>query len=161
MAKYISRAAIAAAALALGVSGAYAAVYGNGNLHVSVNVDPTCSITVGDITFTRITGGARTTEEIKPSSIGVSCNTGAWNLSINDSEEVRTMKNSTATLNYKLCNPTPTGYTAGCTPFNQNHPIAGNGLTDTTIIIYGVMEGDVLPTKPGIYSDTVQILVTN
>jgi spore coat protein U-like protein len=160
MAKYISRAAIAAAALALGVSGAYASVYGNGTLNVSVNVEPTCNIVVGDITFTKIIGGARTTEDIKPSSIAVNCNTAAWHLSVDDNLVERSMKNGEESLKYKLCNPTPTAGYNSCVPFNQNSPITGTTLTDN-VTVFGIMEGGVLPPKPGDYKDAVRIQVTN
>jgi spore coat protein U-like protein len=161
MAKYISRAAIAAAALALGVSGAYATQYGIGTLNVSVNVAPTCDITsVSPIVFSQVAKGATTSEDIKASAIAVSCNSGGWHLSIDDTNEVRSMKNgTTASLNYKLCNPTPGTY-ATCVPFNQNHPISGTDLT-STVTIYGVMEGGVAPTKSGDYIDAITISLTN
>jgi spore coat protein U-like protein len=163
MAKYISRAAIAAAALALGVSGAYAGQYGDpSNLSVSVNVATSCSISsVAPIAFSQISAGAMTTEEVKPSAIVVNCNSGGWHLSVaaDVDNDVRSMTNGSASLHYKLCNPTPGSY-ASCTPFNQGHPISGTALTDTQTI-YGVMEGGVLPAKSGTYSDTVQIQLTN
>jgi spore coat protein U-like protein len=162
MAKYISRAAIAAAALALGVSGAYATQYGVANLSVSVNVATSCSISsVAPIAFTQITAGANTTEDVKPSDIVVSCNTGGWNVSVaaDVTGDVRSMTNGGASLHYKLCNPTPATY-ASCVPFNQNHPIPGVDL-NKTVTIYGVMESGVLPAKSGNYTDTVQIQLTN
>lgn len=161
MAKYITRAAIAAAALALGVSGAYADQYGTSNLIVSVNVVNSCSITsVAPIAFSQIDGGAHTTEDIKSSAIVVSCNHGSWSLSPTDAiTDVRSMTNGGASLNYKLCNPTPGTY-AGCAPFYYGAPITGTALSDTKTI-YAVMEGGVLPAKSGNYTDTVQIQLTN
>ena len=161
MAKYISRAVIAAAALALGVSGGNAVQYGTGNLVVSVNAVPTCDITsVAPIVFSEIAKGAATTEEIKPSVIAVSCNSGGWKLSIGDTEEVRTMKIGTAaSLNYKLCKPSPSSYT-DCAPFNLNNPVIGEDLT-SSVTIYGVMQGNIHPTKSGNYIDTVTIQLTN
>ena len=162
MGKYISRAAIAAAALALGVSGAYAAQYGVGNLNVSVNVQATCGISsVVPIVFSQVVAGATTTEDKQPSAITVSCNSGGWSLSVTAdvTNDIRSMTNGGASLHYKLCNPTPGAY-ATCVPFNQNSPISGTDL-NSTITIYGVMEGGIIPTKSGNYTDTVQIQLTN
>jgi spore coat protein U-like protein len=162
MAKYISRAAIAAAVLALGVSGAYAVQYGIGTLNVSVNVQATCGISsVAPIVFSQVAAGAATTEDIKPSAITVSCNSGGWKLAVaaDVTGDVRSMTNGAASLNYKLCNPTPGTY-AGCTPFNMSHPILGTDLNSTQTI-YGVMEGGITPTKSGNYTDTVTIELTN
>jgi spore coat protein U-like protein len=162
MAKYISRAAIAAAALALGISGVYATQYGVANLNVSVNVATSCSITsVAPIAFTQINAGANTAEEVKPSAIVVSCNSGGWHLGVaaDVTNDIRSMTNGAASLKYKLCNPTPGSY-AGCIPFNLNSPISGADL-NSTITIFGVMEGGVLPAKSGNYTDTVQIQLTN
>jgi spore coat protein U-like protein len=162
MAKYISRAAIAAAALAIGVSGVYAVQYGTGDLVVSVTVDPTCNITgVDPIVFSKIAKGATTTEEVKSSVIHVSCNSGGWHLSpaTDFPDDVRSMTNGAASLHYKVCKPTPGTY-ASCTPFNQNHPIPGSDLTGS-VIIYAIMEGNVLPAASGTYTDTVTISLTN
>ena len=162
MAKYISRAAIAAAVLAIGISGAYAGQYGVADLSVSVNVATSCSISsVAAIAFTQITAGSMTTEDVKPSAIAVNCNSGGWRLSVaaDVDNDVRSMTNGSASLHYKLCNPIPGSY-AGCIPFNQSHPISGTALTDTQTI-YGVMEGGVLPAKSGNYTGTVQIQLTN
>jgi spore coat protein U-like protein len=162
MGKYISRAAIAAAALALGVSGAYAGQWGTGDLVVSVTVDPTCNITgVDPIVFSKIQKGATTTEDMKPSTIHVSCNSGGWHLSpVTDfADDVRSMTYSGASLHYKVCKPTPGTY-AGCTPFNQGHPIAGSDLT-SSVTIYAIMEGNVSPAISGTYTDTVTIQLTN
>jgi spore coat protein U-like protein len=162
MAKYISRAAIAAAALALGISGAYAGQYGVADLSVSVNVQATCGISsVAPIAFSQVVAGATTTEDKQPSTITVRCNSGGWRLSVaaDADNDVRSMTNGTASLRYKLCNPTPGSY-AGCIPFNQAHPISGTDLNGIQTI-YGIMEGGVLPAKSGNYTDTVQIQLTN
>ena len=158
MAKYISRAAIAAAALALGVSGAYATQYGTGNLSVSVNVVTSCSISsVGAIAFDQIAAGANTTENVKSSDIVVTCNSGAWKLGVASdvTGDVRSMTNNGASLNYKLCKPSPGSY-AGCAAFNMANPIVGTDLNSTQTI-YGIMEGGVPPAKSGTYSDIVQL----
>jgi spore coat protein U-like protein len=161
MAKYISRAAIAAA-LALGVSGANASQWGTAKLEVSVNVVNSCNIaSVAPIEFTQINSGAPTTEDIKSSAIVVNCNSGGWHLSpVEDvPNDVRSLKNGLATLNYKLCNPSPVTY-ASCNPFNQGNQISGSALSDTKTV-YAVMEGGNTPTKSGNYADTVTIQLTN
>ncbi len=55
MNKYISLAAVAAAALALGVSGAHAATL-TGNLAVSMQLNGTCTATSGTLNFGTIAG---------------------------------------------------------------------------------------------------------
>ena len=110
MAKYISRAAIAAAALALGIFAADATQYGIGTLNVSVNVQATCGISsVAPLVFNEVAAGAATTEDIKPSVITVNCNSGQWHLSVvaDVDNDVRSMVNGSASLHYKLCNPIP------------------------------------------------------
>jgi spore coat protein U-like protein len=164
MAKYISRAAIAAAALALGVSGAYAGQYGTSELRVSVTVANSCRITnISPIVFTQIDGGGPTTQDKKASNIEVSCNGGTWNLSPTEDVpgDVRSMThtNGVASLHYKLCKDESATYDT-CTPFKQGAPISGSALNDTKTI-YGVMEGDVLPVQSGTYSDVVIIQLTS
>ena len=163
MAKYISRAAIAAAALALGVSGTYATQWGTGDLVVSVTVDPTCNITgVDPIVFSKIPKGATTTEDMQPSAIHVSCNSGGWHLSpVSDfADDVRSMI-PMVRLRYTTssANP-PRGHTPAAQRSIRVTAIPGSDLT-STITIYAVMEGEVFPAISGTYTDTVTIQLTN
>jgi spore coat protein U-like protein len=178
MRKLISRAALAAGALVLGMAGAYAqgaspnttpatpTLYDQKTLNVQVTVASSCSITsLPNILFDTITAGNQTTDDPKNSMVSVACNSGSWNLRANATSNVagdRSMKNVASpsnTLTYRLCTNNTNTY-AGCSsPFNATNAIAGTDSTPATI--YAVMQPGVNPTATGVFADTVVIQLTN
>jgi spore coat protein U-like protein len=159
MTKYISRAALAATALALGVSGANA--YNNvvnQNLIVSATVITACSVTGGTLSFGRVAPGNGATAP----STGVSVNCGngvpyTVNLSQGANWDSGNGKwqvadsGGTNFIHYILQNSANTG--ANWTPAS----LTGTGSAQP-LTIYGALE--VVGTQPaGDYTDTVQIQV--
>lgn len=160
MTKYISRAAIAAAALTLGVSGANA--YSNlatGSLTVSANVVTACSVNGGTLSF----GNVATGNSAAASSTGVTITcpaTVGYNVDLDqgthwDSTNGKwQVADSGAThfIGYLLQNGAGSGSNWATT--------AGTGSgTAQPITIYGVL--DTVGSQPnGSYNDVVQIKVS-
>jgi hypothetical protein len=163
MSMRISRAAMAAAAIALGVSGASADPLDSKDLVVQVEVASSCNITsIPAIAFTGIGAGALTTEEIKTSAVQVSCNNGGWNLKP-ASEPVSGYWSMTSgfasSLNFKLCTSNPASY-AACNLLSASNPISGVAATSTNTI-YAIMEGGKTPVAPGHHQSNVTLQLTN
>ena len=178
MRKLISRAALAAGALVLGMAGAYAQgasrtppplpqlVYDQKTLNVQVTVASSCSITsLPNILFDTINAGSQTTDDPKSSTVSVACNSGPWNLRANVTANTagdRLMKNIASPLNtltYRLCTNNTSTYSGCSSPFNGVNAIPGSDSNPATI--YAVMNPGVTPGAPGVFADTVVIQLTN
>ena len=163
MTKYISRAAIAAAALAFGVSGANATNnIATGTLSVTADVITACIVTGNTLAFGNI---ATTTTDATHSStsISVSCPV-PFTVAMSTSGSYDSGTNKY----YVTDGATPTAHTIGYTlsdaqgGTNWNGGVArsypGSG-TDTTISVYGILDGLSSGQPQGHYTDSVQILV--
>ncbi len=157
MTKYISRAAIAAAALAFGVSGAnaYNNVANGANLSVTATVINTCSVTGGILAF----GNIATTNPYSQNAsttISVNCPTGftvamstAGSYSATNSRWY-VSDNASHSIGYTLSD-------AAGDSFSSPQQFAGSA-SEQSITVNGTL--DQLSGQPaGSYSDTVQILV--
>ncbi len=163
MTKYISRAAIAAAALAFAVSGANATNnIATGTLNVNADVINACSVTGNTLAFGNI---ATTTADATHSStsISVSCPV-PFSVAMSTSGSY----DSSTNKYYVTDGATPTAHTIGYTLSDSQGGTNWNGGTaksfpgsgtDTSIGVYGILDGLSSGQAPGHYTDAVQILV--
>ncbi len=159
MTKYISRAAIAAAALAFGVSGANATNnIASGALSVSATVITACTVGAGNLAF-----GNVATNTVTPTSasanISITCpvayTVGSdqglhWDSTANKFQVADS--SGTHFIDYTLSD-NPGG---GITWTGTSNP---GSATPTTLTVYGILSG--LSGQPaGAYTDTVQIQIS-
>jgi len=162
MTKYISRAAIAAAALAFGVSGANATNnIATGTLSVTADVINACSVTGGTLAFGNIasnngdaTHSSTTISVSCPVAFSVAMSTGGSYSNSNLKYYVTDGATPIAhTIGYTLSDDSGTTNWNSGAP--KSYPASG---TDTSITVYGTL--DALSGQPnGHYTDSVQIRV--
>jgi spore coat protein U-like protein len=171
MTKYISRAAIAAAALALGVSGAYAVPYSTtSQMNVGVTVIPTCTVvTPENVTFDNVVPGVLSIQSDKTATITVTCTASAFNITADVGQNPHTVNDATSRqmerdghfLKYHLYLTDLVTEWGNST--NGGSPIADNGpVQNKTYPIRASMP----PQTPdanvtGAYWDTVNVVITN
>ena len=157
MTKYISRAAIAAAALTLGVSGANA-LQANGNLSVSATVVTACSVTGGTLAFGNIATGTITPTSGTSTGVSVTCPTpytvtlgqgGHWD-STNSKFQVADTNGNL--IGYQLSD-------IGGGNTTWSNPSFPGSATPTSLPIYGTLDGLTNGQPAGSYTDVVQIQV--
>jgi len=159
----LSRAALAAAAMALGLSGANATNYDTKPLNVLVNVFSACSITaVSSIQFDDIVNGVATSLNPKFTTVQVTCNNGGWNIfaATDPGRTGRTMvRDVSNSIAYQLCvDQTQLTAYANCNALSTTRGISGSG--NGTATIQAVMQPGIAPAA-GNYTDVVTLQLTN
>ncbi len=157
MTKYISRAAIAAAALTLGVSGANATNLATGNLSVSATVITACTVSGGTLAFGNVATNNSTTTTASSTGVSITCPV-AYSVTLDQGAHW-----DTADAKYQVADYGGThliGYhlsdTSGNTTWGT--PTSSGNSGPTTLTVYGTL--DALTGQPaGSYTDTVQIQV--
>jgi spore coat protein U-like protein len=160
MTKYISRAAIAAAALALGVSGAYAAGTVTGNLAVTANLPASCTAVGGTLVFgdiSAITDGSSNVDV--PGTISVTCTSGTtYGLDFTGGTGTsRSLKGSgTHATAYNIYQEAAYTNKLG----TDVNGVALSGLTSGTVTIYGRVLPNASAPVDAAYADNVTISVS-
>ncbi len=170
MSMRISRAAMAAAAIALGMSNAHAATHGSasGTLYVSATVSSSCAVGSSSLNFNDATG-VTVIDQTATGAITVNCANGvAYNVDFSgDLGPYRTLKgasNSSNKLYYNLYQDSghTTLWGTDLTGIGNASPVlTGTGATQS-IPVYGLMPKSLNTTPPAVdsYSEAVTILVT-
>ena len=150
----LSRAALAAAAMALGMSGAYATT-ATGNLSVNLIVTSSCNVGASSITFPRTTG-QQDVDGI--GSISITCGVGtSYTVGLGNGlyyTTSRQMETSSASgvIPYELYSDT-----AHSIVWNTSSLVSKTSTGTDLISVYGHASSS--NATPGSYSDTVQITV--
>jgi spore coat protein U-like protein len=161
MKKYISLAAVAAAAVALGVSGANA-LTATGSLAVTANVASACSISAGaTLAFGTVNAADTTTHTDGNTTIGVTCgspftialDTGA-KPDVNGRRQVHVGAGSDPAdlIGYDLSD-----ISSGGAAWNSARVYAAGS---TSVAVYGRLDTPAAGQHTGSYSDTVGITLT-
>jgi spore coat protein U-like protein len=160
MNKYISLAAVAAAALALGVSGA-SALTASGNLTVDLTVSSHCSVGTSALHFGNVDAGATVEQS---GGISVTCTNGTgYDITLDNGGHpvsgARNVSNGTDLIPYTLCGD---AFASGicATPWagaTAKHGV-GTGAT-ATVDVYGQAVAGANVTT-GLYQDSVGITLT-
>ena len=153
----LSRAALGAAAMALGLSGAQATT-ATANLNVSLQVISSCTVSATPLTFPQSTVSSNADAT---ATISVTCGSGAsYSVTLGDGQHspvpgLRMMASSSGTIEYQLYSDAARGaawFGAAAVPGT------GTGAAQP-ITVYGRVPASPGAT-PGAYSDQVQITVT-
>ena len=152
----LSRAALAAAAMVLGLSGAYA-TQATGNLTVSLTVTSTCTVGASSIVFGKTTGQQDTDGT---GAVSISCGSGtsytvALGPGLHASGTTRMMQTSdgSATIEYELYSDT-----SHATIWNSTSIVQKTSTGVDSIPVYGHAKAS--GASSGVYSDTVSITVS-
>ena len=152
METFLSRAALAAAAMALGLSGTYAST-ATGNLSVSLTVNAPCTVGASSLNF--VSTGLSDTDGA--GSISITCPSGTpYAISLdNGLRGNRQMRNTagTAGITYEIYSDS--GHS---TVWNTCSPVSQKSNGTDTISVYGHASSS--GATPGFYLDTVVITVS-
>lgn len=164
MTKYISRAAVAAAAIALGVSGANAATPVTATMQVSANVVSACTLNTNPLNFGNVT--TTTTGNTQASAtLIVNCSQGvSYSIGIDNGSNF----NSSGAANYTRQiasgnNKIPYGIfsDAACSvPWdNAGNVVSNSGSGQPQpLIVCGILP-PINAAAPGVYTDTVNVSI--
>ena len=154
----LSRAALGAAAMALGLSGAQATTTATANLNVSLQVTSSCTVSATPLTFPQSTLSSNVDAT---ATISVTCGSGAsYSVTLGDGQHsagsgLRMMASSSGTTEYQLYSDS-----SRSTPWFGAAAVPGTGTgAAQPITVYGRVPASPGAT-PGAYSDQVQITVT-
>ena len=156
----LSRAALGAAAMALGLSGAQATTTATANLNVSLQVISSCTVSATPLTFPQSTVSSNVDAT---ATISVACGSGAsYSVTLGDGQHsvgtpgsgLRMMASSSGTIEYQLYSDfSRSAAWSGAAAV----PGTGTGAAQP-ITVYGRVPAS--GAAPGAYSDQVQITVT-
>ncbi len=165
MKKLVSRAALAAGALVIGIAGTNAATYDTKTLNVQVNVSSSCAITnLNNVQFPSILANQTSTQDQTTSGyIQVTCS-GSYNVNANSGQNSggditkRAMKSSVSSdlIAYNLYTDyynTIWGNTPGTNTFS--------GTGNNSWNIYAKLPAGATPKDSASYTDLVTVTLTN
>ncbi len=154
MKSLLSRAALAAAAIVIGLSGAYATT-ATGNLNVSLVVTSSCNVGASSITFPKTTGQQ---DVDGTGSISITCGAGtSYTVGLGNGLYYTTGRqmetsNGSGVIPYELYSDT-----AHSIVWNISSLVSKTSAGTDLISVYG--HASASNATPGTYSDTVQITV--
>ncbi len=165
MKKLVSRAALAASVLVIGIAGTNATTYDTKTLNVQVNVSSSCAITnLGNVQFPSILANQTSTQDQTTNSyVQVSCS-GSYNVNADAGQNAggditkRAMKSSISSdlISYNLYSDyfsTIWGNTPG------TNTISGTGNNSWTI--WAKLPAGATPKDSASYTDLVTVTLTN
>jgi len=143
----------------LGIASATQAASNSANFDVSIQVNATCAISAGNMTFSSITTGT-TSNTDATSTLTVNCSNGTpYTISMGNGNNYsggRRMTNGTANINYYLYSDS-----SRSTPWTQTATQTGTGNgSDQSLTIYGRVPSGQSVTNTGAYADTIVATIT-
>jgi len=143
----------------LGIAPATQAASNSANFDVSIQVNATCAISAGNMTFSSITTGT-TSNTDATSTLTVNCSNGTpYTISMGNGNNYsggRRMTNGTANINYYLYSDS-----SRSTPWTQTATQTGTGNgSDQSLTIYGRVPSGQSVTNTGAYADTIVATIT-
>ena|SRR5579884_1841136 len=172
MTRFISRAALAGAALALGFAQADAVTtFDTKQLNVQVSVSGTCSITdLTNVSFPAVVAGVPFSTETTTGTVTVLCTDNAYSVNADAGQNAGTAgdvttrnlkaQGGTATLAYHLYEDNPTN-TVEWGNATSGTPFSGSASATATTFTFGAKLPGATPTASGVYADVVTVTLTN